>query len=110
MNMINYNNLQDFFAEDDGEQEKQLLIEKGIKPFVKQRFLTIQSDDFFNENCFYIALRDFSGMFSNIDLDTIKDLMIECIYEETDKLANKIRLVHPQILNQISTRPKDRKR
>jgi hypothetical protein len=45
--MINYNNLQDFFAEDDGEQEKQLLIEKGIKPFVKQRFLKIQSDDFF---------------------------------------------------------------
>jgi len=108
MNMINYNNLQDIFVEDNGEQEKQMVM-TVMKPFVKQRFLVARTHEMFNEDSFYIVLRDASQLFTNVSLDKIKEYMIQCIYEETQKLVDEIRLVRPQALNQISTRPKDRK-
>ncbi|MBQ9226426.1 MAG: hypothetical protein IJ177_09600 [Fibrobacter sp.] len=107
--MINYNNLQDIFVEDNGEQEKQMVM-TVMKPFVKQRFLVARTHEMFNEDSFYIVLRDASQLFTNVSLDKIKEYMIQCIYEETQKLVDEIRLVCPQALNQISTRPKDRKR
>ncbi|MBQ3779581.1 MAG: hypothetical protein II835_16230 [Fibrobacter sp.] len=106
--MINYNNLQDIFVEDNGEQEKQMVM-TVMKPFVKQRFLVARTHEMFNEDSFYIVLRDASQLFTNVSLDKIKEYMIQCIYEETQKLVDEIRLVRPQALNQISTRPKDRK-
>lgn len=106
--MINYNNLQDIFVEDNGEQEKQMVM-TVMKPFVKQRFLVARTHEMFNEDSFYIVLRDASQLFTNVSLDKIKEYMIQCIYEETQKLVDEIRLVRPQALNQISMRPKDRK-
>ena len=106
--MINYNNLQDIFVEDNGEQEKQMVM-TVMKPFVKQRFLVARTHETFNEDHFYIALRDASQIFPNVPLDAIKKAMIQCIYDETQKLVDEIRLIRPQALNQISTRPKDRK-
>ena len=106
--MINYNNLQNLFVEDDGEQEKQMVM-TSMKPFVKQRFIAARSDEMINENCFYIALRDASQIFPNVPLDAIKKAMIQCIYDETQKLVDEIQLVLPQYLDQISTLPKNRR-
>lgn len=107
--MYNYNNLQDLFVLDNGEQDKERIM-ICMKPFVKQRFLVARSHEMFNEDSFYIALRDASQMFTNVSLDKIKEYMIQCIYEETQKLVDDIRMVLPQYLNQISTLPKNRRR
>lgn len=107
--MINYYNRHEFFVEDNGERDKQMVM-AGMKPFVKQRFLVARSHEMFNEDSFYIALRDASQMFTNVSLDKIKEYMIQCIYEETQKLVDDIRMVLPQYLNQISTLPKNRRR
>lgn len=107
--IIGFDNFQEDFIINDGEYEKKLLIE-GIKPFVKKRFLIARSDESFNEDSFYIALRDASSIFQNIDLNTIKKIMIECIREETQNLIDQIWLVQPQYLKQISTLPKDRRK
>jgi hypothetical protein len=107
--MINYNNLQDFFVVDNGERDKEMIM-VSMKPFVKQRFLVARSHEMFNEDSFYIALRDVSQIFPNVSLDKIKEYMIQCINEETQKLVDDIRMVLPQYLNQISTLPKNRRR
>ena len=107
--MYNYNNLQDLFVLDNGELDKERIM-ICMKPFVKKRFIVARSHEMFNEDCFYIALRDTSQIFTNVSLDKIKEYMIQCIYEETQKLVDDIRMVLPQYLNQISTLPKNRRR
>jgi len=101
--MINYYNRQDFFEEDNGERDRRALLE-GFAYFVRQHFLAAHSLD-----PFIRTLKDSSSLFNNIDLETQKKLMIDCINQEKERLIEQIQLIHSGMFWQISNMPQNRR-